>query len=82
MMDVLVGAVSPHHQQKEFINNQMTKITDEIIVFLLMLLFIFFEEVQALLTPEPQRILPIKKTKTELKKMLKNDLVELVMIYQ
>ena len=30
MMDVLVGAVSPHHQQKEFINNQMTKITDEI----------------------------------------------------
>lgn len=42
----------------------------------------FFEEVQALLTPEPKRILPIKKTKTELKKILKNDLVELVMIYQ
>tara|TARA_B100000427_G_C14944064_1_gene349379 strand:- start:118 stop:366 length:249 start_codon:yes stop_codon:yes gene_type:complete len=82
MMDVLVGAVSPHHQQKEFINNQMTKITDEIIVFLLMLFFIFFEEVQALLTPEPKRILPTKKTKTELKRMLKNELVELVIAYQ
>ena len=60
----------------------MTKITDEIIVFLLMLLFIFFEEVQALLTPEPKRILPTKKTKTELKRMLKNELVELVIAYQ
>ena len=60
----------------------MTKITDEIIVFLLMLLFIFFEEVQELLTPEPKRILPTKKTKTELKRMLKNELVELVIAYQ
>tara|TARA_Y100001970_G_C13538556_1_gene511120 strand:- start:34 stop:207 length:174 start_codon:yes stop_codon:yes gene_type:complete len=57
----------------------MTKTTDDIILFLLMLVSILFEAVRASFT---QRELPVKRTKTELKKMLKNDLVELVISYQ
>tara|TARA_Y100001968_G_scaffold76310_1_gene67769 strand:+ start:1076 stop:1315 length:240 start_codon:yes stop_codon:yes gene_type:complete len=79
---VLIGVVPSHHRQKKFIDNPMKKITDEIIVFLLMLLFILFEEVKTLFTPETKKVLPMKKSKTELKKMLKNDLVELVIAYQ
>ena len=60
----------------------MAQTTDGIIVFMLMLVFILFEEIETLFKPKTQRVLPIKKSKTELKKMLKNDLVELVITYQ
>ena len=59
----------------------MTQTTDGIIVFCLLLLFILFEEVKALFTAE-SKVFITKKSKTELKKMLKNDLVELVITYQ
>ena len=59
----------------------MAQTTDGIIVFCLLLLFILFEEVKALFTPE-NKVFITKKSKTELKKMLKNDLVELVITYQ
>ena len=57
----------------------MTKTTDDIILFLLMLVSILFEAVR---TSFKQREVPVKRTKTELKKMLKTDLVELVISYQ
>ena len=60
----------------------MKEITDGIIVFMLMLVFILFEEIETLLKPKTQRVLPVKKSKTELKKMLKGDLIELVISYQ
>ena len=59
----------------------MAQTTDEIIVFLLMLLSILFEEVKTLLTPK-NKVLLIKKSKTELKKMLKGELIDLVITYQ
>ena len=59
----------------------MAQTTDGIIVFCLLLLFILFEEVKALFTPD-NKVFITKKSKTELKKMLKNDLVELVITYQ
>ena len=52
----------------------MKEITDGIIVFMLMLVFILFEEIETLLKPKTQRVLPVKKSKTELKRMLKGDL--------
>ena len=61
--------------------NKMAKITDEIIILCLSLLFILFEEVKALITPN-NKIMITKKSKTELKKMLKGELVELVIAYQ
>ena len=60
----------------------MKEITDGIIVFMLMLVFILFEEIETLLKPKTQRVLPVKKSKAELKKMLKGDLIELVIAYQ
>ena len=60
----------------------MKEITDGIIVFMLMLVFILFEEIETLLKPKTQRELPVKKSKTELKRMLKGDLIELVISYQ
>tara|TARA_B100001113_G_scaffold280463_1_gene235266 strand:+ start:132 stop:314 length:183 start_codon:yes stop_codon:yes gene_type:complete len=60
----------------------MKEITDGIIVFMLMLVFILFEEIETLLKPKTQRVLPVKKSKTELKRMLKGDLIELVISYQ
>ena len=39
-------------------------------------------DIGATFTPKPKRLLPVKKTKTELKKMLKGDLIELVISYQ
>ena len=60
----------------------MEEITDGIIVFMLMLVFILFEEIKALFKPKNQRVLPVKKSKTELKRMLKGDLIELVISYQ
>tara|TARA_B100001250_G_scaffold365130_1_gene345650 strand:- start:3501 stop:3683 length:183 start_codon:yes stop_codon:yes gene_type:complete len=60
----------------------MEEITDGIIVFMLMLVFILFEEIETLLKPKTQRVLPVKKSKTELKRMLKGDLIELVISYQ
>ena len=60
----------------------MKEITDGIIVFMLMLVFILFEEIETLFKPKTQRVLPVKKSKTELKKMLKGDLIELVISYQ
>lgn len=59
--------------------NTMAKTTDDIIVFLLMLVSILFEAVK---TSFKHREIPIKRTKTELKKMLKSELVELVITYQ
>ena len=41
-----------------------------------------FEEIETLLKPKTQRVLPVKKSKTELKRMLKGDLIELVISYQ
>ncbi len=60
----------------------MKEITDGIIVFMLMLVFILFEEIETLFKPKTQRVLPVKKSKTELKRMLKGDLIELVISYQ
>ena len=60
----------------------MKEITDGILVFMLMLVFILFEEIETLLKPKTQRVLPVKKSKTELKRMLKGDLIELVISYQ
>ena len=60
----------------------MKETTDGIIVFMLMLVFILFEEIETLLKPKTQRVLPVKKSKTELKRMLKGDLIELVISYQ
>ena len=60
----------------------MKEITDGFIVFMLMLGFILFEEIETLLKPKTQRVLPVKKSKTELKRMLKGDLIELVISYQ
>lgn len=60
----------------------MKETTDGIIVFILMLVFILVEQIETLFTPKPKRLLPVKKTKTELKKMLKGDLIELVISYQ
>ena len=60
----------------------MKETPDGIIVFILMLVFILVEEIETLFKPKPQRLLPVKKTKTELKKMLKGDLIELVISYQ
>ena len=60
----------------------MTQTTDGVIVFVLLLLFLLYEEVKALINPQKQRVLPTKKSKTELKKMLKGELVELVVSYQ
>tara|TARA_B100001250_G_scaffold311351_1_gene273268 strand:- start:632 stop:814 length:183 start_codon:yes stop_codon:yes gene_type:complete len=59
----------------------MAQITDDIIVFCLSLLFILFEEVKALVTPT-NKVIITKKSKTELKRMLKGELVELVIAYQ
>ena len=59
----------------------MAQITDDIIVFCLSLLFILFEEVKALVTPK-NKVMITKKSKTELKRMLKGELVELVIAYQ
>ena len=59
----------------------MAQTTDDIIVFLLMLLSILFEEIKALVTPNNKVIL-IKKSKSELKKMLKGELIDLVISYQ
>ena len=59
--------------------NTMAKTTDDIIVFLLVLVSILFEAVK---TSFKHREIPIKRTKTELKKMLKSELVELVITYQ
>ena len=66
----------------------MTKQTDTAIIHFIMIIFIVFEAVKTLLsslnstlTKKP-RVLPEKKTTTQLNKMLKRELVELVIAYQ
>ena len=66
----------------------MTNQTDTAIIHFIMILFIVFEALKTLLSSldgsliKKTKVLPEKKTTTQLNKMLKRELVELVIAYQ
>ena len=66
----------------------MTKQTDTAIIHFIMILFIVFEALKTLLSSldgsliKKTKVLPEKKTTTQLNKMLKRELVELVIAWQ
>ena len=66
----------------------MTNQTDTAIIHFIMILFIVFEALKTLLSSldgsliKKTKVLPEKKTTTQLNKMLKRELVELVCLYQ
>ena len=66
----------------------MTKQTDTAIIHFIMIIFIVFEAVKTLLSSldgsliKKTKVLPEKKTTTQLNKMLKRELVELVIAWQ
>ena len=66
----------------------MTKQTDTTIIHFIMIIFIVFEAVKTLLSSlngsltKKSKVLPEKKTSTQLKKMLKKELIDLVVAYQ
>ena len=65
----------------------MNKETDTVIYFCIACVFVIWKSIQVLLSGinshDPIiKALPEKKTTTQLKKMLKNDLIELVLQYQ
>ena len=66
----------------------MTKQTDTAIIHFIMIIFIVFEAVKTLLSSlngsltKKSKVLPEKKTSTQLKKMLKKELIDLVVAYQ
>ena len=66
----------------------MTKQTDTTIIHFIMIIFIVFEALKTLLSSfdssviKKTKVLPEKKTATQLNKMLKRELVELVIAYQ
>ena len=66
----------------------MTRQTDTTIIHFIMIIFMAFEALKTLfssLNPtvtKKTRVLPEKKTATQLNKMLKRELVELVIAYQ
>ena len=83
-----VGYVSsPPINTRIFQENAMTKETDATIYFCITCLFVIWKSIEALLTGLNShnpilKVTPEKKTPTQLKKMLKNDLIELVLEYQ
>ena len=66
----------------------MTNQTDTAIIHFIMILFIVFEALKTLLSSldgsliKKPKVLPKKKSTTELKKMLKKELIDLVVAYQ
>ena len=66
----------------------MYKQTDTTILHFIMIVFIVFEALTTLLSSfnstqiKKPKILPEKKTSTQLKKMLKKELIDLVVAYQ
>ena len=66
----------------------MTKQTDTAIIHFIMIIFIVFEALKTLFSSfnstviKKTKVLPEKKTTTQLNKMLKRELVELVIAYQ
>ena len=66
----------------------MTNQTDTAIIHFIMILFIVFEVLKTLLSSldgsliKKTKVLPEKKTTTQLNKMLKRELVELVIAWQ
>ena len=66
----------------------MTNQTDTAIIHFIMILFIVFEALKTLLSSfdssviKKTKVLPEKKTATQLNKMLKRELIELVVAYQ
>ena len=66
----------------------MTKQPDTTIIHFIMIIFIVFEALKTLLSSfdssviKKTKVLPEKKTTTQLNKMLKRDLVDLVIAYQ
>ena len=66
----------------------MTKQTDTAIIHFIMIVFMVFEALTTLISSlnssltKKTKVLPEKKTTTQLNKMLKRELVELVVAYQ
>ena len=66
----------------------MTKQTDTAIIHFIMIVFMVFEALKTLLSSldgsliKKTKVLPEKKTTTQLNKMLKRELVELVIAWQ
>ena len=66
----------------------MTKQTDTAIIHFIMIIFIVFEALKTLFSSfnstviKKTKVLPEKKTTTQLNKMLKRELIELVVAYQ
>ena len=66
----------------------MTKHTDTAILHFIMIIFMVFDAIKTLLSSfdgsliKPIKVLPEKRTTTQLNKMLKRELVDLVIAYQ
>ena len=66
----------------------MIKQTESVIFFICIIFMMLIEALDELLSifksciAKPTKVLPIKKSEKELKKMLKKDLVNLVLAYQ
>ena len=66
----------------------MTKQTDTAILHFIMIIFMVFDAIKTLLSSfdgslsKPTKVLPEKRTPTQLKKMLKGELIDLVIAYQ
>ena len=66
----------------------MTKQTESVIFFVCIIFIMLFEALEQLLSifktgiTTPTKVLPIRKSQKELNKMLKKDLVQLVLAYQ
>ena len=66
----------------------MTKQTDTTIIHFIMIIYMVFEALKTLLSSldgsliKKPKVLPKKKSTTELKKMLKKELIDLVVAYQ
>ena len=66
----------------------MTKQTDTAIIHFIMIVFMVFDALKTLLSSfnstliKKTKVLPEKRTPTQLKKMLKGELIDLVIAYQ
>ena len=66
----------------------MTKHTDTAVLHFIMIIFVVFDAIKTLLSSfdsslsKPTKVLPEKKTTNQLNKMLKRELVDLVIAYQ
>ena len=86
---MLIGAVSSHSQQSNSYQlKQMTDAINSTIELFIMVALYVINAFETLLSGlktgvmKEEKILPPKKSTKELKKMLKKDLVELVITYQ